>query len=244
MRNLKSLLILTLVLMRVIPASSQIQVSGSTVTHYVWRGFDVLAGCPAFQPSITYTCPKTAISANIWTSWSMTRREHGSIRDLDEIDMTLSYDYNLEKIGMSGGVIHYNFPNMDNWPDKYSTDPEIFLGITMETLLFSPKLTAFYALNEDTWEGMYILASVSHSLETDAVPLDISFSVGYSDQSLLTNITDSGISDVNLSVETVIKSCLFNCIPTFTLTYVPDDLIYPDGLIFWGGLKFEKSITW
>lgn len=238
--NKKTLLLLFLIAY-VTPVLSQVQVSAYMVTHYVWRGFDVLGGGPAFQPSVTYTCPKFPVSANIWTSWAMTHRAEESIRNLDEIDFTVSYDYTSDKVGLSAGIIHYDYPNMDNWPDKFSTDPEIFMGITMKTVRFSPKLTVFYALNEDAWKGTYILASASHSIPSESLPIDCGFSLGYSDQSLVTNITDTGISDINLSLSSTIKTCCHNLTPSFTLTYVPDDMIYSEGLIFWGGLKIDKT---
>jgi len=243
---MKSIIIISISLILAalaLPAFSQVQVSGTMVTHYVWRGFDVLGGCPAFQPAITYTCPKTAISANIWTSWSMTRREHGSIRDLDEIDLTLSYDRTVGNLGFSSGLIHYDFPNLDNWPDKSSTDVEVYLGLTGKNLCYSPKLTVFYAFNDKTWDGLYILASAAHSLPTETVPLDLVFSLGYSDQSLVTDISEAGISDINFSLGTMFKCCDYDWTPSFTFTYVPDDKIYLDGLIFWGSLKINKAVN-
>lgn len=237
MKLIKFIFIIVLIIITSLPAFSQIESSVTTVSNYVWRGFDVLNGGPAFQPSMTYTIGETGLAVNAWGSWALTQRDNSGIRDLDELDFTLSYDRAIGDKNLSLGLIHYNFPGMGNWPDKFSTDTEIYAGLTFDAVKFSPGITAYYALNEDAWDGLYVNFSAGHTFETDTAPLEMSLSLGYSDQSLVTNVTDSGISDVNLGVGTVVECWNLNWAPSFTMTYVPDDLIYQDKLIFWGGLS-------
>lgn len=242
MYNRKSLapwIILSIVL-SVAPAFCQLEVTGSLVTNYVWRGFDVLSGGPAIQPSITYSVEETGFSANMWGSWAITKRQDGSIRNLDELDLTVAYTKNIGDYSLNAGYIYYGFPSMDGYPDELSTNSEANIGVSFDKIPFSPSVNAFLALNDKSWDGLYVSVGAGHSIPTSAANLNLSLSIGYTDQSLVTNLTDAGLSDMNLSLDTGFECCGLNWTPAFTLTYVPMKEVFSDYLIFWGALNVGR----
>ncbi|MCF7810445.1 hypothetical protein K9N50_05610 [bacterium] len=237
----KVLIVVLLMLMTAMPAFCQLDVSGTMVTSYDWRGFDALNRGPAFQPSITYSAGEIGLSANVWGSWAVTQRDDAGIRDLDELDLTIAYERTVGNYGFSLGYIYYGFPSMEGYPDELSTNSEINLGITFEDIPYSPGISTYYALNDKSWDGLYVSISGSKTVQAESVDLNMTLSLGYSDQSLVTDLTDAGLSDVNLSIDTEFQSCNLSLSPSFTLTYVPMKEVYSDYLIFWCGLTIGWS---
>lgn len=225
------------------PVLAQFDVSGTTVTNYVWRGFDVLGGQPAFQPSATYSLGETGLSANLWGSWGITNRGTAAIRNFDEFDITVGYERSLAGVTMSAAYIYYTFPGMEDFPDEFSTNSEINFAAGFDNLPFTPAISVFYALNDKSWDGLYVNISGGKTIETETTDLNLYFSLGYSDQSLVTGLegVDAGISDINLGVDTELTCCNLSLIPSFTFTYVPMEEVYPSHLIFWGGLTIGRS---
>jgi len=222
-------------------ARAQLEAGSDFATDYVWRGFDVLSGGPAIMPWIDYGLGETGLGINVWSSWALTKRDKEEIRNLDELDFTLYYDRQVNQIGLSAGIIYYTFPQMEGALDEYSTDYEVYIGATLTESPVTPGLTIYYAFNDKAWDGLYALLSAGYTLETETAPLDFSLSLGYSNQSLVTDITDSGISDINLGVGTSISTKYLTYSPSITATFVPDDLIYQDQFILWGMLGISWS---
>jgi hypothetical protein len=221
-------------------ANAELNIGTDLVTHYVWRGFDVLNGGSAIMPWVNYSLGETGMNLNLWSSWALTNRDLQAIRNLDEIDLTLSYSKQISNIGLSAGLIYFAYPQMEGFPDKYSTNYEPFIGISLAENELAPSLTVYYALNEDSWDGLYALLSGGYTLETDTNPVAFGFSIGYSDQSLVTNLTEAGFSDINFSISTSISTSALTFTPKFTATYVPDKAINQNQFIYWGVL----GISW
>jgi len=216
---------------------SQVQIDGSFVSDYVWRGMNVLDQAPAFQPSVTYSVGETGLGANIWGSLVLTRRGEAAIRELDEMDLTLFYDRSFGAVDLSTGFAYYNWFQLEDWPDSKTTTYEAYIGFTLSEVVLTPSLTVYYDLNKDGGDGMYLSFAVGKTIESYSTPLNISLSLGYMDQSY---IVDAGISDINLGISTTIESDFLSYTPFFTFTYVPDDQLYAHGLMIWGGMAF----TW
>jgi len=215
-------IIVGLTLTTTLPLFGQIEVGGDFVTDYVWRGGNALSGAPAVQPSITATMGESGLAINAWSSFALTNRDHISITDLDELDLTLSYDRQISNLGLFAGFIHYNTVGG-------ASTYEVYLGCGVSEMIFSPALTIYY----DGDEAMYMSLSGSKTLEFDDGPaIDESISIGF----LNNSTTDAGISDINYSISTTIPFCVGSLTPSFTFTYTPDDQINPDYFIFWGGL--------
>lgn len=234
------------------PLFAQVEISGDFVTDYVWRGANVIGGDPAFQPSMTHSVGETGMSVNIWGSFSMTGRDMADIRNLDELDLTISYDRSLANMDMSLGFIHYNWFQNDDWPDDktvYSDGDttevatatyEIYLGLNFADKPYLPAVTIYFDPNENGGNGLYLSLSGGFSWETDeGLNIDESWNINYMDQSYNED-AGAGISDINYTIGTSFSKGNMSLSPSFTFTYIPDKDYNSDYFIFWSGL----SIGW
>jgi hypothetical protein len=94
-----------------------LEVSLDVVSKYVWRGFDLNHKDPTIQPSITYSFPFVkGLSLNAW-SWigGKNKNKDDKQMTLDEVDLTLSYEYEFipEKFSGSVSLINYNY--LSDW---------------------------------------------------------------------------------------------------------------------------------
>lgn len=245
MKPRKFLIIAFLLLATATTSLGQVTVGADMVTRYIWRGLDFMPGgtnteaAPGFQPSVTYAIGETGLSANAWANFAMTRRNEQAILNADELDLTLSYDPTFGPVGVTAGITHFNNYRIDDWPNEFSTNYELYGGVYYADSPFTPGVTIYYAMNEDAWDGYYVQFSSGYSLAFQDNPsLDFGFSAGYQDQSLF---AESGISDINLSVGTTLATGNISLTPSFTMTYVPEKGNYHDHLIFFGGLGFYFS---
>ena len=93
-----------------------IDVDGTYVSKYIWRGYDVFNNHAAFQPSVNADLFGTGFSVNVWGSIPC---GSGAGQDLTEVDYTVAYDaHYLEDTpwAMDVGVnyIYYDFPRVNS----------------------------------------------------------------------------------------------------------------------------------
>ncbi len=230
------LLVIFLIIIVVNPVMAQIEMGVTTVTDYVWRGSNVLGGTPAAQPSITYSVGESGLAMNAWVSWALADRDNESTRDLDELDLTLSYDRQISNLGLSLAYIHYSWFSVEDWPTT-STTYEVYLGLGMPEARFAPSLTVYYDPTNAGGDGMYTSLGGGYSMHCGGgQTIDASLSVGFMDQSY---VTDAGISDINYSLSSSLGECRgMTLSPSFTFTFTPENEIDLNYFIFSAGLDF------
>lgn len=167
-------------------------------SKYIWRGFDVLDDKPALQPSISFDL--FGLYLNVWGSFALKERDW--LRPLDEIDVTLSYNFQLsDEFSIEAGVIHYGWYWEDNFSFKDSTTWELFVSAKLTKLLFAPSITVFHDFK--LGKGTYVLLQGEYSLEMrNFITLNFSASLGYNAKMW---INTSGFSDLNFGVSSPIK---------------------------------------
>ncbi len=142
---------------------------------YVFRGYELSSGSVVLQPGIAISYK--GFSANFWgnidsngrptQSFSPDREGHKSF---NEVDLTLSYTYSLDKLSLTGGYIYYG--------TKYAPETEeLFLSASYDVIA-NPTLTVYRDIT--SYPGTYINLSVAHSLPVyKEITLDLGASAGY-----------------------------------------------------------------
>jgi len=135
-------------------------------SRYVWRGQTLSEGL-VLQPSITASWG--GFSANLWSNIDLDAvEEDDDDIVLNETDLTLSYDLALGPVGVTLGVIHYDFDGGDT--------QEAFVSAAYDTFL-SPSLTVFYDFDEG--DGAFAVLAVEQEIPvTDAFALTAGASLG------------------------------------------------------------------
>lgn len=143
--------------------------------RYVFRGYELSSKSIVIQPALSASYK--GFSAGFWGN--IDTDEHGTqsfIPDRDgqksfnEVDLTLSYTYTIDKFSMTGGYIYYG--------TKYTNETEeIFVTLAYDMLL-KPTLSIYRDINE--YGGTYFNLSISHSLPLyKDITLDLGASAGY-----------------------------------------------------------------
>ena len=160
--SLFALLLLSTFLTSNVSAQDDIDVTvNSTVaSKYVWRGI-VIVDEPVWQPSLEVALGNLSFSA--WANIDLTDvndygPEHGDGQFRPtEIDYTASYAIDLTGISLSGGVIHYTFPNT-----PFDSTTEFFVSGGLD-MAVQPAITFYKDI--DQADGVYITFSATHSVE-------------------------------------------------------------------------------
>ena len=216
------------------PAYSRIgiQTDLTLVSRYIWRGFDTISdNRPAIQPSYTLSFGKSGFGLNLWSAFAL------ADTDFIELDLIAGYDRAVsEELTLSAGMGYFTFPSLPHWPDKNSTSPEAYLGMTACSFPLSPSLTFYYDFN--LGDGFYGTFSLNHSLPIKGSILCPYFLIGYTTQYHKIGV-DPGISDVcfGLSMDFFTKGVTFT--PSVNYVVVPNHTINKENE-FWVGF----SIGW
>lgn len=142
----------------------------SALSQYVWRGFATTKDSVVLQPSMTVGYKDFAF--NLWGNLDTDRwgGADAGTNSWTETDLTLSYNWNMGPVAMSGGYIYYG---LDSVPDTQ----EVFLSATLDTLL-KPTLKVYRDIDHSA--GWYATLGVSHSVPvTKELSLDLGAQVGY-----------------------------------------------------------------
>jgi len=143
-------------------------------SRYIWRGFDLNPNNePVLQPSVTVTFGDTGLALNVWNSFSFIDSA------LHETDMTLSYDFSLNKdISVSIGFIQYGWYFTKGFSFKDNTTQEFYVTAGLANLPLKPSLSFYYDFNNG--DGFYASLGVGHSLKlSGANTLELSATLGY-----------------------------------------------------------------
>ena len=154
-------------------------ISGSFSTglynKYVFRGYELSDDSLVIQPSLTLNYKN--FSVNLWGNIDTSEHPTQSFipdrrgkKSFNEIDLTLSYTYTLNKLSITGGYIYYG--------TKYADETEeVFLSLSYD-IISKPTLTVYRDIS--TYPGTYVNLSFSHSTPLyNKITADFSASFGY-----------------------------------------------------------------
>ncbi len=212
------------------PASSEIEFRSdlTLVSRYIWRGFDTIADdLPAIQPSLIFAFGKSGVWLNLWSAVAL------ADTDFVELDLIAGYDKAFSKeITFSTGVGYFTFPSLPHYPDKNSTSPEAYAGITANSLPLTPGLTLYYDFN--VGDGLYVTFSVNQSFHIKDQAFYSSVVIGYTTQYQDFEV-DPGFSDICLGVSTDFSFGSMTLSPCLNYVIVPNHTINDEDE-FWAGL--------
>ncbi|MBU1452522.1 MAG: TorF family putative porin [Proteobacteria bacterium] len=159
------------------PAQAKIEVNADFSvafnSKYVWRGIVVVDDWVA-QPSVTASVG--GFSFNVWADYMLTD-QNGRKNEIDEIDLTASYTFDLGKLSIPVGVIRYTFPG-----SSAADTTELYAGISYDWIV-TPSVTIYKDVQESN--GFYILGSLGYSLDLPKISelvgwsLAVGASIGY-----------------------------------------------------------------
>lgn len=203
------------------------------VSRYIWRGFDTISDDrPAVQPSITFAFGKSGVWLNLWSAVAL------ADTDFVELDLIVGYDKVFSKeIILSAGVGYFTFPSMSHYPDKNSTSPEAYAGMTANSLPLTPCLTLYYDFN--VGDGLYATLSLNQSILVKNKVLCSTFVIGYTTQYQDFEV-DPGFSDICLGVSTDFGIKSMTLTPSLNYVIVPNNTINHEDE-FWVGLTVSWS---
>ena len=145
--------------------------SADVMSNYVWRG-QKLSNSWVIQPSVGITYG--GFGANLWSNFDTDRKEAASEEsghgEGTETDLTLSYNFSLDKFSFGAGYIYYAL-------EAANDTQEVYLSATYDTLL-KPTLALYYDFDEGN--GAFLVASIGHSFEVaSGTNLNLGASVSY-----------------------------------------------------------------
>jgi hypothetical protein len=143
--------------------------------RYIFRGYEIGTENFVAQPSLSASY--RGFTATFWGNYDSNQRNTTSAvfsnpgrSGIDEIDITLSYTYTIQKLSLTGGYIYYNL--------KYAQDTEEFFFTLAYDMLGKPAITIFQDVN--SYPGTYINFALAHSFPLPKnISLDLGTSFGY-----------------------------------------------------------------
>lgn len=140
--------------------------------RYIFRGYEIGTGNFVAQPSLSGSY--RGFTATFWGNYDSNMRNTTSAgfsspgnSGIDEVDITLSYTYTIQKMSLTGGYIYYNL--------KYAQDTEeVFLTLAYD-MIGKPAITIFQDVN--SYPGTYLNLALAHSF---ALPKNLSLDLGAS----------------------------------------------------------------
>lgn len=157
----------------------------SVLSRYVWRGYALSNDSLVVQPSLNVSYK--GLSFNMWGNLDTryydanpATKDHS---DYTETDLTLSYDWSVNKLNLGVGYIYYGLEA------PASDTQEIYFSFGYDCFL-SPTLTIYRDIA--SVPGVYLNLGISHSIPiNDKLALDLSGTIGYYDSDHLYEYTDA-----------------------------------------------------
>jgi hypothetical protein len=218
----------------------EISMDFAVYSKYIWRGFK-LDSDPVAQSGVYLD--GYGFNASIWASLDMDGRDESKS---DEVDYAIGYTYDLEEMfkvpaSITGGYIYYNFPATN------TNSQELYLGISTDSIMFSPSLTWYHDFEDENkggGRGDYILVEIGHSFPLPDMPvtLDIGGHAGYNHRLFIKGKGgDIGLNaglTLNLSKNCTLAPCVKYSIPLGDLAKADDGA---QGKEFYGGAVLAIS---
>ncbi len=142
-------------------------------SKYVWRGIVVVDDWVA-QPS--FTAGIGGFTFNAWADYMLTNQNDRK-NEIDEIDLTVDYTFELDKFSIPVGMIRYTFPGSD-----LNDTTEFYVGVSYDWIV-TPSITFYKDVQESN--GWYVLGSLDYSVDLPKLgdkvswALAVGASIGY-----------------------------------------------------------------
>jgi len=175
------------------PKVEEAKVTGSAgvgvLNRYIFRGYEVSSKSVVIEPTITLSYK--GFSINVWGNMDTDQHQTQSFipgkfvdengkgvgvgqKSWNETDITLSYTYNINKLGLTGGYIYYG-------TEYVKQTQELFVSATYD-VISHPTVTI--NRDVDAYPGTYFNLSFSQSLPvfklaTGDVTVDLGAGFGY-----------------------------------------------------------------
>lgn len=231
-----------------------IDLDGTFVSKYLWRGYDTLDDHGAFQPSINLDLFQSGFSVNVWGSFALSK----GFEDVDELDYALAYGYTFFEeepyaIDLSAAFIYYDFPNTTS---DLADTLEAGVALAMPNLLelgpryLVPSWYSGYLWPKDDdlgpeegWHHIFGLAydipisPLLSNQEEQAISLaaDVTYNDGTFD-------SDSGISHATFGVSTSFEVGPLSITPSATYQWSFEDSVNDEDE-FWSGISLTYSFS-
>ncbi len=228
-----------------VPAHSQIIAESAVVTDYMWRGFNVLNGAPAVQPTVTGILGNTGFDVNAWFSFALRDRvektmpdSDDTISDLDEMDLTLTYSRDIGLFNARAGVFTYHLFTHDEYPDlSYTFVREAFAGVTFLTLPLTPWVVFNYELMEDDGYDWYLEAGLEHVLMFGkGQPVVLSAHAGWYKAEWIEPGLGGKLTDLSMTVALPHEAGRWTMTPWLSAAHSPREVINPSDFEIHAGL--------
>jgi len=143
--------------------------------RYIFRGYELSSHSVVIQPALNVSYK--GFSATLWGNIDSNERKTQSFspdneghKSFNEIDLTLSYTYVIDKVSLTGGYIYYG--------TKYTDETEELFVSASYDIITKPTLTIYRDIT--SYSGTYINLSLSHSKKIyKDITLDLGASAGY-----------------------------------------------------------------
>lgn len=207
---------------------------------YVWRGLTFNDGF-VLQPSVDVAAGGFAF--NVWGNFDVSDYD-GAVNDgeFSEVDLTLSYTFDLGAVSMDIGVIEYLFPAGGD------STTELFAGMGYELGAgFSLAATLYYDI--DQVDDYYLTAGIDYAYTiNDQISLGLGGLVSYAGEDFAAAYaggTDSGFFSYTLSAslayaltESLSAGATINYSDSLDSKVLPDDAV--DTKVY-GGLNLSYT---
>jgi hypothetical protein len=215
----------------------------SLLSNYVWRGQN-LGEDGVIQPNLSIGFGY-GLSLGVWANYNIDDDRYSSSHQVNEVDYTIDYSRDLGPVGISLGVIYYDFPRTGGFDTQ-----EWYAGVTANILL-SPTLTVYRDFHE--FDGTYIALGIGHDIElNEQAALSLGASLGWGSESYHNGyfgVKDDSLSDYNLSASVAFAvSDKITVTPMLSYSGFTDndiedaaDLIYDEDSIVYGGVNVSYS---
>lgn len=165
------------------------------MSAYVWRGI-TFNDSPVLQPSLDVS--KNGFGANVWANYDLDEYYMGTPNDneFSEVDLTLYYGFEIDKLEVTVGLIEYLFPEGANGTR------EMYASLSYP--LFDKLSAGFnFYYDFDEVESYYTDLSLSYEMELMAkLSLALGAKIGYAGEDFAeaySGGTDAGLHDYGFS---------------------------------------------
>ncbi len=219
-------------------AQAEIGADLGLFSSYMWRGLS-LTNKPVAQPAVWASIPagNASITLGLWSTIDLGTyddpediAEGGgtSSFNLAEYDPYGEVSFTVGKVGLTGGITAYLFPNDAGFTEVFNT-VEVYGKAAVDAPL-APFLNLYYDV--DKVKGAYFEGGISHSFPaSEKVSIDLGALVGLSagqgvnedEIDEVANFADDGFTHVDLSAGTSLSAGPLSISPTLHLILGIDD---------------------
>jgi len=215
-------------------AAADVTAGMDVVSAYVWRGITFNDGL-VLQPSVDVS--SNGFGINVWGNLDVDDYDDTlDSGEFSEVDITLSYGFDLDPVSVTVGYIDYLFPN------GIEGTREAFLGVSTEPVPgVSLGLTGYYDFDEV--DDYYFNLGVGYAHEFNGgLAMGVSASAGYAGEDMSAG-DDGGLNEYTLGVDAtyvVTEALCLGAFVAYTDTF-DEDVLPEQDVDVYGGASISYS---